>query len=156
MPTYTLPAEIIKLSQSGNWDIAKLEWKLKEIYKLEENDEPEHCLCGHSIIEVCIIENQQTNNEAIVGNVCVKKFLGLPSDKIFQAVKKIRKDNEKSLNAESIQYAYEKGWINDWEYQFSTNTIRKRKLSPKQINTRMQINKKMLNNMRRTEYGARP
>ncbi|MFM5687824.1 hypothetical protein ACET70_23845, partial [Aeromonas caviae] len=63
--------------------------------------------------------------------------------------KRVRKDNQKSLNAEAIKYAYEKGWINDWEYTFSIDTMRKRSLSDKQIKTRMKVNEKMLSNMRK-------
>jgi len=73
----------------------------------------------------------------------------LPSDKIFQAVKRIRKDNEKSLNAEAIQHAYDKGWINDWEKDFYFNIMRKRNLSSNQRNKKIQVNEKMLMNMRR-------
>ena len=148
MSEYKLSSEIINLSESTNWDEAKLEWSLSEIY---EADDPEYCLCGHyPIIEVCILINKLNNNHAVVGNCCVKKFIGLPSDKIFQAVKRIRKDNQKSLNIEAIQHAFDKGWINDWEYHFSVDTIRKRKLSARQCETREKINEKMLYKMKRT------
>lgn len=148
MSEYKLTKEIIQRSQSDIWDIAKLEWRLSEIY---EADEPETCLCGHfPIIEICILKNKLNHQSAVVGNCCVKKFIGLPSDKIFQAVKRVRKDNEKSLNAEAILHAYEKGWINAWEYNFSIDTMRKRKLSGKQLITRTKINEKMLLNMRRS------
>jgi hypothetical protein len=44
MSEYKLTEEILKRSQSNVWDMAKLEWKLNEIYEAEE---PETCLCGH-------------------------------------------------------------------------------------------------------------
>lgn len=148
MSEYKLTQEIIQLSQSKVWDIAKLEWVLSEIY---EADEPETCLCGHfPIIEICILQNKANGQFATVGNCCVKKFMGLPSDMIFQAVKRVRKDKEKSLNAEAIQYAYDKRWINEWEYKFSIDTMRKRILSAKQIQNRLIVNNKMLNNMKRS------
>lgn len=147
MSEYKLTKEIISRSQSKVWDLAKLEWVLHEIY---EADEPETCLCGHfPIIEICNLRNKFNEQFATVGNCCVKKFIGLPSDLIFQAVKRVRKDNQKSLNAESLQYAFEKGWINDWERQFSIDTMRKRNLTPKQLATRQKVNEKMLNNMKR-------
>lgn len=147
MSEYKLTEEILKRSQSKVWDVAKLEWKLSQIY---EADEPETCLCGHfPIIEICILKNKINAQLATVGNCCVKKFIGLPSDLIFQAVKRVRKDNHKSLNAEAIQHAYEKGWINEWEYNFSIDTMRKRNLSGKQLQTRMNINEKMLANMKK-------
>ena len=147
MSEYKLTEEILKRSQSKVWGIAKLEWGLHQIYEAEE---PETCLCGHfPIIEICSLRNKLNAQFATVGNCCVKKFIGLPSDLIFQAVKRIRKDNLKSLNAEAIQHAYEKGWINEWEYKFSIDTMRKRNLSTKQLQTRKQVNEKMLANMRR-------
>lgn len=147
MSEYKLTIEIIQRSQSQIWDIAKLEWALSEIYEAEE---PETCLCGHfPIIEICILKNRINLLSATVGNCCVKKFIGLPSDKIFQAVKRVRKDNGKSLNAEAIQHAFERGWINEWEYKFSLDTMRKRKLTGKQALTRTKVNEKMLFNMKR-------
>tara|TARA_R110001583_G_scaffold195451_1_gene373762 strand:- start:3628 stop:4086 length:459 start_codon:yes stop_codon:yes gene_type:complete len=149
---YRLIEEIIKRSQSQAWEAAKIEWSLHQIY---EADEPETCLCGHfPIIEVCNIQNKFNGNVATVGNCCVKKFIGLPSDLIFQAVKRVRKDQEKSLNAEAIGHAYENNWISEWEYNFSIDTMRKRKLSVKQLQTRMKVNKKMLSNMKRNREGS--
>ena len=143
---YKLTEEIIALSESEVWDAAKLEWKLYEIY---EADEPERCLCGHfPIIEICVLSNSKNLNQAIVGNCCVKKFIGLPSDKIFQAIKRVRKDNRRSLNAEAIDYAFRKKWLNEWEKNFYLDIMRKRKLTPKQWTKKEQINGKLASNMR--------
>lgn len=147
MSEYTLTKEILSRSHSASWDEAKLEWKLHNIYEV---DEFETCLCGHyPIKEVCVLQNSRNQNMATVGNCCVKKFIGLPSDLIFQAVKRVRKDGEKSLNFEAIAHAYAKGWINDWEFKFSVDTMNKRKLTGNQLEKRMQVNHKMLNNMKR-------
>ena len=147
MSEYKLTKEIIDLSESDIWDAAKLEWHLDEIY---EADEPGTCLCGHfPIIETCILKNTKNHNLATVGNCCVKKFIGLPSDKIFQAIKRVRKDDEKSLNAEAIDYAFNKQWINDWERDFYIGIMRKRSLSSKQLQKKIQINNKLANNMKR-------
>ncbi len=152
MSEYKLTEEIINRSQSKVWDVAKLEWRLYQIYEAEE---PETCLCGHfPIIEICTLRNKLNEQFATVGNCCVKKFIGLPSDLIFQAVKRIRKDNQKSLNAEAIKHAYDKGWINEWEYKFSIDTMRKRNLSAKQLQTRIKVNEKMLTNMRRASSSS--
>lgn len=152
MSEYKLIEEILARSQSNVWDMAKLEWKLNEIY---EADEPETCLCGHfPIIEICILKNKLNAQFATVGNCCVKKFIGLPSDLIFQAVKRVRKDSQKSLNAEAIQHAYDKGWINEWEYRFTVDTLRKRKLTDRQLQARMKINEKMLANMKRSNFSG--
>lgn len=152
MSEYKLTEEILNRSQSKIWDIARMEWGLSQVYEAEE---PETCLCGHfPIIEICILRNKLNAQFATVGNCCVKKFIGLPSDLIFQAVKRVRKDSQKSLNAEAIQHAYENGWINEWEYNFSIDTMRKRKLSGKQLQTRMRVNEKMLANMKRNSAVA--
>ncbi|MFI8751900.1 hypothetical protein ACIGG6_18105 [Vreelandella lionensis] len=147
MSEFRLTKEIIERSVSSVWDEAKLEWELSEVY---EADEPETCLCGHSpIIECCVLSNKLNQNSTTVGNCCVKKFIGLPSDKIFQAVKRVRKDQEKSLNVEAIDHAYRSGWINEWEKDFYFSNMRKRVLTPKQRAKKLQINHKMLENMRR-------
>ena len=144
---FKLTNEIIELSSSNIWDAAKLEWELDEIY---EADEPGRCLCSHfPIIETCILKNKVNGNLATVGNCCVKKFIGLPSDKIFQAIKRVRKDNEKSLNAEAIEHAFNKRWINDWEKGFYLDVMRKRKLTVSQLQKKIQINEKLEKNMKR-------
>lgn len=148
MSEFKLTEGIINLSQSDIWDAAKLEWGLHEVYEAKE---PETCLCGHyPIIEICVLKNKINNHFTNVGNCCVKKFIGLPSDKIFQAVKRVRKDNEKSLNAEAITHAYNKGWINGWEKNFYLSIMRKRNLTSNQLSKKIRVNNKMLRNMRKT------
>jgi hypothetical protein len=147
MSEYKLTADIVALSQGDIWDIAKLEWDLSEIYQTEE---PDTCLCGHfPIIEICILKNKFNHNLPTVGNCCVKKFIGLPSDKIFQAVKRIGKDNQKSINAEAIQHVKNKNWLNNWEYDFYMDIMRKRKLSSKQLQKKTQINQKFIDKMKK-------
>lgn len=148
MSEYKLTSEIIARSMSSAWDTAKLEWALHEVYQAEA---PETCLCGHfPIIELCVLANRVNRNLATVGNCCVKKFLGLPSDRIFQAMKRVKSDSSKSLNAESLAHAREKGWINGWEYDFYMNVMSKRKLSAAQKKHKEEINSKFLLRMRRS------
>lgn len=112
-------------------------------------DEPETCLCGHyPIIENCVLRNKTNGEFATVGNCCVKKFLGLPSDLIFQAIKRVRVDGDKSLNAEALEYARGRGWINDWEFDFYLRIMRKRAMTDKQLAKKRQINAKFLLQMR--------
>ena len=147
MSEYKLTTEIVARSASHIWDAAKLEWVLYEVY---EADAPETCLCGHyPIIELCVLRNKVNNNDATVGNCCVKKFIGLPSDLIFQAVKRVRADSSRSLNVEALAHALEKRWINNWEYNFYLKVMRKRALTEKQSAKKRQINEKFLINMRR-------
>ena len=143
MPKFDLPEKITELSQSKTWDSAKREWILENIF---QETSPETCLCGHfPILELCVIRNKLNNCKTIIGNCCVKKvFSEFSSDKILQSIKRIKKDINKPLNAEAIEYAYERKWINDFEYNFSMNTTRKRVLSSKQESIRYKINKKIL------------
>lgn len=152
MSQFQLTAEIINRSNAHTWDAAKLEWALLEVY---EADEPETCLCGHfPIIELCVLHNKQNNSQATVGNCCVKKFIGLPSDKIFQAVKRIRKDLSKSLNAEAVDHAFTRGWLSEWERTFYFDIMRKRSLTAKQKAKKQQVNELVLSRMKRVSNGT--
>ena len=145
MSEYKLTSKILNISESDIWDRAKLEWELSKIYFAEI---PQQCLCGHSpILEICILENKFNHQMATVGNCCVKKFIGLPSDKIFQAVKRVRQDDSMALNIEAIDHAYFNSWISAWDCGFYTDTIRKRVLTQKQMNKRRRINAKVLSKM---------
>ncbi|WP_175926481.1 hypothetical protein [Burkholderia cepacia] len=149
MSEFKLTAEIIARSKAKTWDLAKIEWSLAEVYEAEE---PETCLCGHfPIIEICTLKNRITGQTADVGNCCVKRFIGLPSDKIFQAVKRVRKDPSKSLNGETITHAFEKAWINEWERDFYLKIMRKRVLTSKQSEKKIQINEKIAMRMQRSK-----
>ncbi len=147
MPEFKLASEIIKRSVAQTWDEAKLEWSLLEVY---EADEPETCLCGHyPIIELCVIQNRLNAGRATVGNCCVKRFVGLPSDEIFQGVKRVRKDKSKSLNAEAIDHAFKRGWIDSWQHEFYLDVMRKRRLTFKQKAKKLEINERVLQRMKR-------
>lgn len=142
MARYQLMNEIVALSAARTWEQAKREWDLENVY---QEDEPDTCLCGHfPINEICVLRNRENGTLVIVGNVCVKRFLGLPSDPIFQAVKGVKRGSRKTFNEEAISHARKKGWINDWESDFYMDTMRKRKLTEKQVAKRSQINEKIL------------
>lgn len=154
MSEYKLAEAIVALSESRTWDQAKLEWQLEEIYN---QDEPDTCLCGHyPIVEICVLRNGRNRNTAEVGNVCVKRFMGLPSDRIFNAVARIARDIKRPLNAEAITHAYGRGWINDWERGFYFDTMRKRLLSDKQIAKRIEINRLVLKETSRKRASVKP
>jgi hypothetical protein len=148
-----LTTEILKLSKSQDWEAAKLEWHLEQVYMAES---PETCLCGHfPIIEICTIANARTLHTATVGNCCVTKFIGLPSKRIFDGLKRVRKDVQSALNEDAITYSRSKGWISSWEYGFLVSTMRKRNLSGKQRQFRESINSKILARLK-TDAPTRP
>lgn len=145
MSEYQLITELIKLSSSQKWDEAKLEWQLIDVEKVED---AESCLCGHyPILEICTIKNIKTTKSARVGNCCVKKFNN-QSDKIFKAISRIKKDKTKSLNAETIDFAFGKKYISEWERNFYFDVMRKRNLYPKQIAKKESINGKVLSKIK--------
>jgi hypothetical protein len=146
MSQQQLAYEITKRSNASIWELAREEWKLNHIYESEEFDT---CLCGHQIKEVCILDNKLTHAYAKVGNCCVKKFMNLPSDLIFQAVKRVRKDTTKSLNLEALNFALSKGWVSEWEYNFYNNIMSKRSLSEKQAAKKKQVNSLFLFRMKK-------
>ncbi len=96
-----LKAAMIERSREKDWQQAKLEWDLWDVYRVGEEQE---CLCGHHpIFQICTLKNQLTRKTAEVGNVCVEKFLGMRSKRIFSALRRIRADPARSLNKESVE-----------------------------------------------------
>jgi len=147
-----LKREILLRSRSQDWEAAKSEWRLVDV---SEADEPETCLCGHyPIIELCAIHNGVTGKSTTVGNVCVKRFLGLRSDLVFASIKRIRKDEEKGINAHAASLFFQRGILNQWEYDFSQDTFKKRNLTDKQLAKRVDINRKILAAIRRRPMGS--
>jgi hypothetical protein len=60
---------VVENSEAETWSEAKKEWSLLTIY-----DEENNCVCGHRIVENCVIRNSHNGNELVVGNVCVNLF----------------------------------------------------------------------------------
>jgi len=145
---YKLVTALLALSQSQVWWQAKLEWEFVTVYKGKGKDS---CLCGHTpIVELCKLRNRLNNNTAIVGNCCVKRFLNLQTDLIFDAVNRIEIDPIKSVNLRTLNQAISDAWITEWEYDFYKKILRKqsRKLSPKQASIKMEVNRKILRRIR--------
>ncbi|EIZ1085905.1 hypothetical protein MPI44_004453 [Klebsiella oxytoca] len=138
---YQLTSRITRLSQADEWESARKEWQLDRIYKTKK---PMSCLCGHTpISNVCVLKNTVNRRTASVGNCCVKKFMGLPSDTIFNAVNRVSKDDNKSANIQTLKLALEKKLITRWEHDFYVDTMNKRKLTTKQTTTRKRVNQKL-------------
>ena len=143
---FALGKRIVALSETTDWDRARLEWRIEDIYLQRR---PEKCLCGHfPINELCVLRNRKNHNKVIVGNVCVKKFMKLSSDRMFAAIKRVTVDETKALNGEVIEHAFAKRWINEWERDFYLDTWRKRNLSARQLAKRREINRKVLARVR--------
>jgi hypothetical protein len=149
---YRLTEGIIALSVADTWGDAKREWELESVFFTEPGDYGT-CLCGHAIREHCVLTNRVNGNVAVVGNVCVMKFLGLDAEELFAAFRKIVKNPEAALSTKAIDYAYEHAWINDWERCFCLTTCRKSrpKLSPSQLKIRCEINAKIIGRLTERE-----
>ncbi len=141
---FLLTQKILARSYADNWQEAKDEWELKEVF-FADPDQPGTCLCGHfPIVENCVLRNRETGRTAVVGNVCVTKFLEIDSDTLFQALRRIAADPKKALNLAAIEFAYRRGWLTSWDRKFCLDTCRKRKLSPRQREIRAAINAKVI------------
>lgn len=139
----TLRREILQRSVSETWDSALAEWDLHRI-EFTSLREPEVCLCGHfPIVELCYLLNRHNGVEVLVGNVCVQRFLGIPSETLFRGAKRIMLDPSKAASQGVIEYARRQGWITDWERDFCESVIRKRKLSSAQLGKRIEINRRI-------------
>jgi hypothetical protein len=149
-PPSRLVREIIALSVAGSWQEAAREWVLDHVF-FSEPDDPGTCLCGHyPIVEHCVLRNCKNGNKAIVGNVCVHRFMGIPTDQLFTSLKRIAQNRELALHVRMVYYAKNNGWLNDWEVQFYCNTLKmtRRQLSEKQLALRIRINELVLRKVR--------
>ncbi len=73
MSEYKLTEEIIKLSQSQLWDVAKSEWTLHEIY---EANEPERCYVGTFLsLKFVILRTRSTLTMRLLETAALKSSL---------------------------------------------------------------------------------
>jgi hypothetical protein len=139
---YKLIDEILKLSSSKSWETAKLEWSFVRAFE----GGPQSCLCGHYPIKnICVIHNSKSKKSAEVGNCCVNKFLGIEEgNKIFETLKRLKGDIGKSMSAEALQFLFDRAIINEFEYVFYKDILRKRNLTNKQEALKKSVNRKFL------------
>lgn len=125
-----LMKHIVPFSKSNDPKVARKEWVLVDVRLY---DSFYSCPCGHRIKELCFIENKFTGRKTYVGNVCIKKFLGIDTGRLFDGLKRIANNNRANANEDLIIYAYKFGYIYDNEYNFLVQTKNKRKLTEKQF-----------------------
>jgi hypothetical protein len=152
---YRLIEEIVVRSVAGNWHEAKNEWLLSNCY-LAPPEQLGTCACGHfPIREHCVLVNRKNGNWIVVGNCCVRRFIGQGSENIFKSLRRIARDNTKVLGKDAVDHAYRAGWLSHWEHQFCLSTHGKRGLSARQLAIRVEINRKVLRlAMRKVESGV--
>lgn len=137
-------AAILSRSEASDWDEAKAEWELFFVYD-DPNDRA--CECEHSPIhQICVIQNRKNGKKTEVGNVCVRRFLRLFSNRIFAVIKRLRADIQKSLNPASLELFRERGVITYGEEQEYKEYWRKRTtLDDDQKAQKLDINTRVLN-----------
>ena len=146
-----LRREIIKRSVATNWADARAEWFVADIY-MADFDDYRTCLCTKEHIkEICVLHNSFNQNEVEVGNVCVKKFMNENAQKLFDGIERIKSDINCGLSEAVAALFRRRRIITEWEFKFSIDTWRKRYLSGKQAATRVEINRKVLANMKRNQ-----
>lgn len=139
-----LKAHILPLSKSSNFDDAKREWTLVAIEKSEQTD---NCPCGQKIREHCYIRNTETNAHTYVGNVCIRRFMGINVQTLFDGLERIRGPEAARANHDLIEYAKERGYLYDErEYQFLLSIRKKqtRTLTEKQLNWERKAQRRIL------------
>lgn len=137
-----LKAHILPLSRAKIFDVARTEWRLVAVEISEEFD---NCPCGQEIKEHCYIKNSVTGHETYVGNVCINRFIGIDTGNLFDGLRRITEDDTANANADVIEYAKERGFLYDKEYDFLVSTRFKRALSDKQKIWKQKINRRILN-----------
>jgi len=137
-----LKAHILPMSVSQVFEIARTEWSLVAV---EISDEWDECPCGKDIKEHCYIRNRINGRETYVGNVCINRFVGIDTGNLFDGLKRIAKDPTANANRDLIEHAYKMGYLyGEKEYTFLKQTMLKRKLSPKQLDWKVKINRRIV------------
>ncbi|MGN6279870.1 MAG: hypothetical protein ACTHM8_14260 [Sphingomonas sp.] len=136
-------AAILALSTSPDWDEAKAEWDLHFVY-VDSSDRA--CECEHSPIhQICVIRNRKNRATTEVGNVCVRRFLRLLSNRIFSVLKRLQADIQKSLNPVSLDLFRDRGVISYAEAEEYKGYWRKRtSLTDDQKAQKADINQRVL------------
>lgn len=136
-----LKAHILPLSRSKIFETARREWGLVGI---EISAEFDNCPCGQEILEHCFIHNDVTGSTTFVGNVCVNRFIGIETGTLFDGLRRVRQNPAANANEALIRHAQNSGYLYEKEFDFLMDTRHKRDLSPKQIEWKKKINRRIL------------
>jgi hypothetical protein len=137
-----LKVHILSLSRASTFEAARSEWVLDSI---EVSDEFDSCPCGQDIKEHCYLRNTVTGHQTYVGNICVKRFIGIDTGSLFEGLRRIKEDPVANPNVAVIAYAESKGFLFDKEPEFLRATVRKRILSAAQKAWKEKINRRIVN-----------
>ncbi|MFZ3167225.1 MAG: hypothetical protein WA130_06385 [Candidatus Methanoperedens sp.] len=110
---------LLASSKSKEWETAKREWRVTEIYfadidSISGASHYETCSCSHyPIKEVITITNNLNQNKLIIGNCCITKIIDQKEEKRHNAIFKALKTQK--INKELIEQAYYNDhFIDEW------------------------------------------
>ena len=130
-------------SESACWEKAKEEWVFENVFYTEERVP---CLCtDYPLQNVCVISNHLNNNTRYICSSCANEFLDIDiADKVFASVAKLKGDLSKSVSRDVFEFMYSNISLSMPEIEFYLSTMRKHKLTERQMNYRRIINKKLI------------
>lgn len=109
----SLQMGILEKSKADNWSDAKQEWTLQTVFRCESS-----CLCGHRIMENCVIFNDLTDQEVVVGNVCINHFneesLRVPAS-VSEWLRRFERNPETRANHDILDLAVRLQFISERE-----------------------------------------
>jgi hypothetical protein len=136
---FKLVSELISRSFANDWDTAKSEWSLSNVWQQAGGV----CVCGkEDIVHHSELTNIFTSQTLVVGSCCVKKVLDFRPDLVLTGLQKLKEGG--NMNEEAIYFAYNNKWITELERDFCLSVKRKRTFSEKQYNWLITIEKKVL------------
>ena len=148
---WRLRERILALSCADDWATANAEWELAAVWF--DWEEPGLCLCGKvGITEICLIVNRQNGHTAIVGNVCVGQFMGIPAGPLFRSFRRIIASPAAGLSPDAARHAHARGWVSDHELRLCLETFGKVGLSPRQSAWRQDINRRVARRLGEASY----
>lgn len=139
-----LVENILAHSKGKNWEIAKWERRVYEIYYSKVAME---CLCWQKNIKnICVIQHKQTEKLCIIWNECIHHFLNKDYDYLFKDIKKLLKDGKQAVSEKTLNYIQSHG-IADKGTCWMYGLYRRRKLefSHPQMQIRTNVNSAFLN-----------
>jgi hypothetical protein len=121
-------------SEAQLWEHTKEEWYWKDVKYITETVSKYNCVCSKkNIHEVCFIKNKITEKEAIVGNCCVKKFLGIKNpDIFFKTIKNITTNLNGKMSKKFLEFKNVYEIYNQNELDFLNDIASKNKLTLRQ------------------------
>ena len=92
---------LLEHSTSDSFNEAIKEWTITDLYS---DRGMENCICGHDIVQNVVIEHDESGEELIIGNICMKKFLANDPmhKKVIAALRKSSKEQSLALEVDEL------------------------------------------------------